>query len=145
MKLKMSKIVSLLVLLLVGAAAVYSSRIWNALTEEVRWGRHVRKELPIEAARVWALSSLRYYSRDADQRTFAAWLTNAPAPLTNRYRRLPTVTVDSRDEKFVCLHLRYGGGMYSWGLTLGQTNLPIDMARSTKAEAWAPGVYFWSN
>jgi hypothetical protein len=39
----------------------------------------------------------------------------------------------------------YGGGMYHWGLAIGDTNLTENNVISHRyAEKWAPGIYYWS-
>jgi hypothetical protein len=109
------------------------------------WAFEVQRGLDFEGARVWATNAMRFYSRDANAGTFNTWLTNAPAILTDSYSRLPSVLVSEENGEPVCLHLRYGGGMYDWGLTIGQTNLPAFHARGKDPRRWAAGFYSWAN
>jgi hypothetical protein len=109
------------------------------------WAFEVQRKLNPAVTRAWATNAMKFYSRTSDFNTFKTWLTNAPAVLTNSYSRLPTVFVSEEDGEAVCLQLRYGGGMYDWGLTIGQTNLPSSYARGKKTERWSDGIYYWAN
>ncbi len=109
------------------------------------WAFEVRGKLDPVATRSWATNALKFYSKTSDFGTFKTWLTNAPAVLTNSYSRLPSVFVSEQDGEAVCIHLRYGGGMYDWGLTIGDTNLSSGYARSQKPERWADGIYYWAH
>ena len=73
----------------------------------------------------------------ANNQTF---LTNAPRYLLKYYKGSPQVIIGED-----CIPLRYGGGMYDWGLTIGATNLPVRAAWGGHVEQWWPGVYYWSN
>ena len=109
------------------------------------WAFEVQRKLNPVATRAWAINAMKFYSRTSDFSIFKTWLTNAPAVLINSYPRLPSVLVSEEDGEAVCLHLRYGGGMYDWGLTIGQTNLPSSYARGKKSVRWSDGIYYWAN
>ena len=110
------------------------------------WAFEVKGKLDPAALRIWAQNAMASYSPTSDFIMIGSWLTNAPAVLTNSYSRPPMVLVSEDDDgKAVCLHLRYGGGMYDWGLTIGETNLPASHARGKKPERWWDGIYYWAN
>ena len=100
------------------------------------WSWRVRGKFKAEEVRHWAFQVL---SNSTPGDVVNDMLTNAPRYLANSDRHKPSVLcgVD-------CVHVIYGGGLYHWGLTVGDTNLPPEWARG-KAEQWAPGIYFWNN
>lgn len=126
--------------------ACYAVVVWRAFHRDSIWWNKVQKELNPEDARRWALNAMTFYNTNLFDLDFKTWLTNAPAPLLNNYERGPQVIVqDDGTGKASWINLRYGGGMYDWGLTIGATNLESRWARGRHIEMWAPGIYFWSN
>lgn len=114
--------------------------IYRFIAQDRIWASKVRKQINPEEARALALSVLAQadpYGPVTEHQTF---LTNAPSYLLNNYRHQPYV-IHGID----CVHLSYGGGMYSWGLTIGPTNMPGTYVRGQRKEKWADGIYFWIN
>ena len=135
----------------IGVLAVVASGIafMMPLHQDNFWAFQVRRELNYNDARKWALDSLKSYSPTNNQ-NFRDWLTNAPEPLLSNYRSRPQIIVDEffdhqRSDVAYCVSLRYGGGMYDWGITVGDTNLPANQARERNVKVWAPGINYWHN
>ena len=121
-------------------AAFTCLSFYHFLFQDRIWASKVRKQIDPEETRAWAVKAVTFaeYGTAGAQAKFL--LTNAPAYLLKKnYKRNPDVIVGHE-----CIHLRYGGGMYSWGLTIGATNLPADRARGQNVELWSPGIYFWN-
>lgn len=121
------------------AIGFYGYQVWVAVSQDLVWKRKVKRQINIEETRAWALEVAKqanFYGPVTEHQTF---LTNAPTYLLRNYKRRPYLGLGPD-----CIHLRYGGGMYSWGLTIGVTNLPPSSARGNNVEVWAPGIYFWN-
>lgn len=111
---------------------------WRGLHQDEIWATKVRKQINFDETRTWALNALRLTDYDTVEARFL--LTNAPVYLLKKnYKRNPDILVG-----FECIHLRYGGGMYSWGLTIGASNLPESRARGHNVKRWVPGIYYWN-
>ena len=135
--------------LVVGSAVgvfmlIFAGRIVLALHQDKVWVWKVRGKLDVEETRRWALNTRQFHSPTGDHRTFGAWLTNAPKVLVENYRRPPMVMAQNYDGTYF-VSLRYGGGMYDWGLTIGDTNLPSTLGRGARVKQWAPGINYWNN
>jgi len=119
----------------------FSWLTYRSLAQDKIWASRVRRQINPEETRAWALKSIALGDYGIAGAEAKFLLTNAPAYLLKKnYKRNPDVMVGHE-----CIHLRYGGGLYSWGLTIGQTNLPASRARGSPAEKWADGIYFWNN
>ena len=66
-------------------------------------------------------------------------LTNAPAYLVTKHFSPEGIIADSNR-----VDVFYGGGMYHWGLTIGDTNFVPDNDYSHHFEKLADGIYYWS-
>ena len=124
---------------------VWFGRVLLAFHQDKVWAFKVRGKLNADATRQWALNTRQFYSPTNDYRMFETWLTNAPKVLVENYRRPPMVLAQDFGDGTYCVSLRYGGGMYDWGVTIGDTNLPLTLGRGRHVEPWAPGINFWSN
>lgn len=130
-----SKFLALLAILVV---VVFFGQFLIGLQQDKIWKWKVRRQANENEIRAWALAAMKLAPQVEmvmDNRTF---LTNAPAYLTNNYKWLPILVFDPN-----CIRLTYGGGMYHWGLTIGETNLPASAARGQHVEQWWPGIYYW--
>ncbi|HMP82126.1 MAG TPA: hypothetical protein PKA41_05390 [Verrucomicrobiota bacterium] len=134
-------IVAIFACIIIFAVVVWFVQIFVAMHQDSIWKRKVRRQINLEETRAWALSVLKQADPYGPYKSQQDFLTNAPAYLLKQnYKRNPYIIVS-----FECVHLRYGGGMYDWGLTIGDTNLPAHVARSRNVEQWSPGIYFWNN
>jgi hypothetical protein len=124
------------------ALAWWKERVeYRFIAQDKIWATKVKKEINFEETRAWALGAIKRANPDGPFLKFRDFLTNAPAcVLKKNYKRNPDILINE-----VSVHLIYGGGLYHWGLTIGDTNLSPDMARGRNAEQWAPGIYFWNN
>lgn len=109
------------------------------LRQDTLWKWKVRKKINPNELRAWAFQVISNTQPRFDAEIAQTMLTNAPAYIAHSYRYRPSVV-----PTFNCVHVRYGGGFYSWGLTIGDTNLTGEWARGHPAEEWAPGVYYWT-
>lgn len=126
--------------IIVLAVFFYSRGCWSALHQDDVWKRKVKRQINLEEVRGWALAVMKQGDPYGPVTVHQTFLTNAPSYLIKNYKHQPYVRVG-----FDCIELSYGGGMYSWGLTIGQTNLASPARSGKYAEQWAPGIYFWSN
>jgi hypothetical protein len=103
------------------------------------WKWRVRGKVKPDALRTWAFQVISNNAADASGGgTTARSLSNAPAYLTNVDE--VEMVLPNPD----CVEVVYGGGMYHWGLTIGDTNLPVQALHYNYFEKWAPGIYYWN-
>ena len=114
--------------------------IYRFLNQDTIWAEKVRAQINFDETRAWALSVVKQADPEGPVTEHQSFLTNAPGYLLKNYKSRPYVM-----HRYDFIHLRYGGGLYSWGLTIGATNLEARFAEGSGAEQWAPGIYYWRN
>jgi hypothetical protein len=127
------------VIVVVGMAVFFGFRWMQFIGRDQLWKWRVRSHVKAEDLRLWAFQVLSNTAPDFRTDSANDMLTNAPPYLVSSDRHKPSVV-----PTFDCVHVIYGGGLYHWGLTIGDTNLPPESARG-RSEQWAPGIYYWSN
>jgi len=100
------------------------------------WKWRVRRQMDPQALRAWAFQVLS--NTPPGKYEMPEMLTNAPAYVVNSDRHKPSVVSQVESVRVI-----YGGGLYHWGLTIGDTNLPPP-ASYQRVETWAPGIYYWN-
>lgn len=109
-----------------------------SMQQDSIWKWRVRHRVNPGELRTWAFQVL---SNAAVIPNFQAelMLTNAPAYLTNIHQ--PEMILSQQER----VEVVYGGGLYHWGLTIGDPNLPPGGAGEVhRIETWAPGIYYWN-
>ena len=131
------------VFLIVAVIVFFAFLAWfqfmQFLGRDTLWKWKVRRQINPQRLRAWSFQVLSNTAPGYSWEMATEMLTNAPSYLVNSERHKPSV-VPAVD----CVHVIYGGGMYHWGLTIGDTNLPPNRARTHQVETWAPGIYYWN-
>ena len=126
--------------------AICAHRFWASLHQDDIWKKKVKRQIDIEEVRNWALRAMQFYSPSNAGGNFQSLLTNAPQALLENYRHRPQVILEANEAgNGCCVRLRYGGGMYDWGLTIGASDLSTNYVLGKRIEQWAPGIYYWNN
>ena len=116
--------------------------LFVGMHEDTVWKWSVRGKVKPDALRAWAfqvIANEKSLPAPARRTRSDNYLTNAPAYLT-KVDRVEMILPDADSVTIV-----YGGGMYHWGLTVGDTNLTeAGLISHHYAEKWAPGIYYWS-
>ena len=104
------------------------------------WKWKVRRQAVESEIRAWGMNVINMTDPTGSPTGSKRFFTNAPSYLLNSYSKSPHLILD-----FDCVHLVYGGGLYTWGLTIGATNLPPGSTKGAHVDQWWPGIYFWNN
>jgi hypothetical protein len=118
--------------------------LYVGMHQDTVWKWSVRGKAKPDELRAWAsqvISNERALPAPGRGTRSNDYLTNAPTYITSVHR-VEMMLPDPRDGTFTIV---YGGALYHWGLTIGETNLSENKLISHRyAEKWAPGIYYWS-